>query len=347
MKAAVLHAPNDIRYEEVAVPDLSPNEVLVRVKAAGICGSDLPRVMGNAARFYPIILGHEFSGVVEQVGGEVTRVAVGDRVAGIPLLPCRRCPDCQAGHFAQCKHYSFIGSRENGSWAEYVKLPETNVMPVRDAITFEEAALFEPSAVALHALMHIGYRGGEHVAVLGGGNIGLLTLQWAKIWGARTVTVFDIDDDRLQTARKLGADFAVNTLNPHFMELCADITGGRGFGVVMETAGAVATMRLSFELAGSHAKVCFVGTPSQDLTFPFSLFEQMNRKEFLLTGSWMSYNAPFPGKEWELTAHFAESGELNLKDIVFRRFQLSQVAEAFEMYRKPGEVKGKILLLPD
>ncbi|MDF2959661.1 MAG: alcohol dehydrogenase [Paenibacillus sp.] len=345
MKAAVLHARNDIRVEEIEIPALGAYDILVRVKATGICGSDLPRVLGDAAHHYPIVLGHEFAGIVDRVGSGVTKVAVGDRVAGVPLKPCRECDDCLSGHFAQCKHYSFIGSRVNGSWAEYVAIPEDNAIPFGEDVSFEEAALVEPSAVALHALQLIRYQGGEHVAVLGGGNIGLLVLQWARILGAKEVTVFDIDEDRLKTARLLGADHTVNSSQPGFEEEWKSITGSKGFGIVMETAGSDMTMKMSFELAANKAKVCFVGTPVRDLTFSHKQFELMNRKEFTLTGSWMSYSAPFPGKEWELTLHFLRQGRLNLKDIVFKRFALDEINSAFDLYRKPGAVKGKIVLL--
>lgn len=344
MKAAVLVNKDDIRVEHVALPVPEADEVLINVKATGICGSDLPRVLGDAAHHYPIVLGHEFSGIVAQVGSEVTTLKPGDRVLGAPLLPCLHCADCDSGHYAQCKHYSFVGSRVDGSWAEYVKLPARNALPFDDDISFEEAALVEPAAVALHALQHIGFQGGEDVAVLGGGNIGLLVLQWAKILGARTVTVFDIDDDRLLAAERLGADYTIHSGGPDAADAWRRITGGRGFGVVMETAGAVATMQLSFELAASKAKVCFVGTPTKELTFSHRLFEQMNRKEFTLTGSWMSYSAPFPGREWQLALHFLRNKQLDLKSMIYKTFALDDIAQAFELYMQPGTVKGKIMI---
>jgi L-iditol 2-dehydrogenase len=347
MKAAVLHGKNDIRVEEIPIPELKSDEVLVKVKATGICGSDLPRVLGDEAHFYPIVLGHEFSGVVEKIGENVTKIKVGDRVAGAPLVPCHQCDECRQGYFAQCKNYAFIGSRIYGSWAEYVKLPEINVVIIEDQVTFEEAALFEPSTVALHALRHIGYQGGEDVAILGGGNIGLLVLQWAKILGARSVTVFDIDNDKLALAKKLGADHIINTLDPNFKAESMSITRGKGFGVVMETAGTQVTMNLSFEMAGNKAKVCFIGTPTKDVHFNFKLFELMNRKEFTLTGSWMSYSAPYPGKEWGITADFLAKQLLDFKGLIFKKFPLAQINEAFDLFKIPGAVKSKILLIND
>ena len=176
MQAGVLHARDDIRYEEVQTPEPKAGEVLVKVKYSGICGSDVPRVNEDGAHFYPIILGHEFSGIVEAVGDGVTKVKKGQRVAGAPLVPCMKCEDCMKGDYALCKDYSFIGTRQAGSYAEYICLPEQNVVPFKDTVSFEQGALFEPAAVALHGLECLPYEGGKTVAVLGGGTIGLLAV---------------------------------------------------------------------------------------------------------------------------------------------------------------------------
>ncbi len=151
MKAAVLHAQGDIRYGEWATPEVSPGDVLIKVRATGICGSDIPRVLGGAAHHYPIVLGHEFAGEVARVGADVTRVKVGDRATGAPLIPCFQCEDCQRGDYSQCKHYSFIGSRQQGSYAEFLCLPERHVVRFDANVDFAQGAFFEPSTVALHA----------------------------------------------------------------------------------------------------------------------------------------------------------------------------------------------------
>jgi len=348
MKAAVLHAKGDIRFGDWPTPSAGDGDVLIKIRATGICGSDIPRVLGDAAHNYPIVLGHEFSGEVVEVGAHVSSVKLGDRVTGAPLIPCFKCEDCQRGNYSQCKHYSFVGSRQQGSYAEYLSLPERHVVRFDSSISFEQGAFFEPSTVGLHGLKVADFRGGEDVAILGGGMIGLFTAQWARIMGAKRVVVFDIDDERLALARKLGVDLTVNTRSPDFMEQVEQITGKRGFGFVFETAGVDVTMKMAFELAGNKASVCFVGTPTKDLCFTPKLWENMNRKEFRLTGSWMSYSAPFPGSEWQLTAHYFASGALRFDDsLVFKRFPLAQVADAFDLYRTPGTVKGKILLMND
>ncbi|NLB91177.1 MAG: zinc-binding dehydrogenase, partial [Clostridiales bacterium] len=182
----------------------------------------------------------------------------------------------------------------------------------------------------------------------GCGTIGIFTLQWAKIFGAKRIVAFDINDDRLALAKRMGADEVINTLSPDFMEQTQGITGGVGFENVFESAGTPATMKLAFELAANKAKVCFIGTPHKDVTFTPKQWENLNRKEFSLVGSWMSYSAPFPGKEWALTAHYFATGELKFdKDFIFRTFPMEQVSDAFSLYRNPDQVHGKILLIND
>ena len=345
MKAAVVHGVKDIRYEEIQTPGAAPGKVLIKVKYTGICGSDVPRVNGTACHFYPNVLGHEFSGTVEAVGEGVTSVKPGDKVAGVPLVPCMKCEDCQKGDYSLCKHYSFIGSREYGSYAEYVAVPEKNAVKFDDAVSFEQAAFFEPATVALHGLKRVNYQGGGNVAILGGGTIGMFTMQWARIFGAKSATVFDIVPERLELAKRLGAEHAVNTKDADFMEQAMAITEGRGFDYVYETAGNTITMKMAFELAGNKAGVCFIGTPTREMTFSVKEWENMNRKEFNLTGSWMSYSAPFPGEEWTLAAHYFKTGQLKFDEsFIYKKFPLSQTAEAFKLFEIPGEVKGKILL---
>jgi L-iditol 2-dehydrogenase len=338
MKAAVLYANEDIRYGDYETPVVRPGTVKVKIRATGICGSDVPRVLHNGAHFFPIVLGHEFAGEVVELGEGVTRVKIGDTVSGAPLVPCLKCGDCQRGDYALCRHYSFIGSREQGSFAEYVVIPELNAVKYDPRVPFTQAAMFEPSTVALHGLLLSGYRGGRDVAVLGGGTIGIFTMQWAKIYGARSVTVYDIDDGRLELAKRLGAEHTVNT--------AVDELGAGGYGYVFETAGSPVTMRMAFELAGNKSGVCFIGTPHVDLSFTPSQWENMNRKEFKLTGSWMSYSAPFPGKEWELTAHYFATGQLKFDDgLIFKTYPLSEAAEAFALFKNPSRVHGKVMLV--
>mgnify|MGYP005764929259 CR=1 FL=1 len=345
MKAAVVRGINDIRYEDIEKPVPKKGEVLIRVKATGICGSDVPRVLNGAVHSFPIVLGHEFSGVIEELGEGVTGLTKGKRATAVPLVPCFHCEDCQKGNFSLCKHYSFIGSRVNGAFAEYVCVSARNVVEFDDSVSFELGAMFEPSTVALHGIYLNDFHGGEDVAVFGYGTIGYFTAQWAKILGAKTVTVFDISEERLHLAKEAGADFCINTLDDGFEEEALRLTGGRGFGYVFETAGNEITMKLSFALAANKARVCFIGTPTKEVTFTRQQMEMINRKEFLLTGSWMSYSAPFPGKEWTMTAEYFGKGILKFHDaLIYKQYPLKDIAKAFAEFETPGKVKGKILI---
>lgn len=348
MLAAVLHGERDIRVEEIPTPEPGPGEALVRVKLTGVCGSDIPRVLSDGAHFYPLVLGHEIAGEVASVGSSDDQGLVGRRVAVAPLLPCHECLDCQLGRFAQCPNYSFIGSRVNGGLAEYLVAPVRNLTVVADTVPFRDIAFFEPSTVALHGIRHADYRGGEDVVVLGAGTIGLFTMQWAKILGARRVAVVDVNLARLSTAVKLGADATFDARDEDYLAKALEWQGGRGFGYVFETAGQNATMAAAFHLAGPHSGVCFIGNSHRDLTFDRATFELMNRKEFNLTGSWMSYSAPFPGVEWTLTAECAADGRLKIiDDLVHGTYGLEDVVRAFSQFEEPGGVNGKLLFEPN
>lgn len=345
MYAGVVHAKNDIRYETIETPVPKAGEVLVKVKYTGICGSDVPRVNGDACHFFPNVLGHEFSGVIAACGDGVTTRKVGDRVAGVPLVPCMQCEDCRKGNFALCKHYSFVGSRRYGSFAEYVAVPAENTVPIAAAVSFEMGAFFEPATVALHGLECADYRPGKTVAILGAGTIGTLTMQWAKIFGAKQIVVFDRHAEKLARCMALAADAVIDTSDADFLKKALALTDGRGFDYVYETAGSAEMIRLSYQIAANCAQICMIGTPKSEVTFSVAEWENVNRKEFHLTGSWMSYSAPFPGHEWDLTAHYFASGDLKIdEEMIFQKIPLQNIAQAFAMYQTPGAVKGKILI---
>lgn len=346
MKAAILYGNKDIRYEECPEPKIQPGMVKIRVMACGICGSDIPRVLDHGAHFYPIILGHEFSGYVKEIAKNVTNIKVGDHVVGVPLLPCMKCEDCQSGSYSQCKHYSFIGSRESGAYADYVVVPEKNVLKVDSSLPFEQTALFEPCTVALHGLNVSNYHGGGTVAILGGGTIGLFALQLTKIYGAKKVVVFGRNKERLHVAEKLGADNIISTLDPDYRDQVNDLMNGHGFNYIYETAGNIETMKLAFELAATKAHICFIGTPTENLLFTPTQWENLNRKEITLTGSWMSCSAPFPGNEWKNTASLFSTKQLKyVPEMIHKEYLLKDVKKAFdELENQRSQVKGRIIL---
>ena len=346
MKAAILMGDQDIRFAEMAEPETRPGTVKVRVRACGICGSDVPRVLHGGAHFYPVVLGHEFAGDVVEIGEGVTNVKVGDRVSCAPLVPCRSCADCQRGNFSLCRKYSFIGSREQGGMAECVVMPEANAVKYGGDVSYETAAMFEPSTVALHGLLLNGGVSGSDVAVVGCGTIGIFAIQWAKLLGARRIAAFDIAQDRMDFALRMGADVAFDTREADFDGRASSTTlSGAGFAAVFDVSGCEATIHAAFRLAANRARVCVIGTPVKEVSFSKQTWELMNRKEFLLTGSWMSYSAPFPGREWQMVSDYATSGRFAFDpQLIFLKYPLSRVAEAFNLFRNPSQVHGKVML---
>lgn len=346
MKAAVVHAENDIRYEDYPAPEMKPGHVKVHVKACGICGSDIPRVLGKGAHFYPIVLGHEFSGEVVEVAEDVANVKPGDRVVCGSLIPCYDCPDCALGHFSLCKNYTFIGSRIQGGFADYVVVPAANVVKFSPEYSYEEAALTEPASVALHGILLNDFKGGDTVAVVGAGTIGVLTAMWVNVLGASRVVLFDIDDDRLALAKEITGCEGVNTMKEKPEDAVKRLTGGKGFAYVFGVSGAPASYKTCMAVTANKAHVCFIGTPTGDITFTVKEWELINRRELLVTGSWMSYTAPFPGKAWTMCAEYLSNGKFKYdKRLIYKTFPMSQCREAFDCYLNPSEVKGRILLV--
>ena len=344
MRAAVLHAPRHLRVEEVPTPAPAPGEVLVRVASCGVCGSDVPRLIGNAAHSYPLILGHEFSGTVRALGEGVPDSLLGRSVACAPLLPNFSDPQCAQGHYSLGKGYGFIGSRQPGGFAEYVAMPGRNAVLLPEGVDLAAATFLEPLTVGLHAVQLMGFLPGRAVAVTGVGGIGLLLLQSLRSLGAGPISVFDVDPARLEVARSLGADRTHDSRTERVWEAATAEAGTFGFEFVFETAGVPAAEILALRLAAPRGRVMFVGTPHVPLPLQPDEFELMNRKELTVQGSWMNYSAPFPGWEWEFGVRLLASGRIRTDPLVDRVLSLARAGEVPALLEKRGELKGKLLL---
>lgn len=348
MKAAVVVGYNDIQYRDIPEPEVGAGEVKVAVKFCGICGSDIPRVLKGTCHSFPQVLGHEFSGFITEVADGVTSVKVGDRVVGVPLIPCYECANCKKGNYSLCKRYSFVGSRQQGAMAEYVVVPESNVYKIDKNIPMHLAALFEPSTVALHGILINDFHptANDHVVVIGAGIIALFTLQWCKILGAQYITAVIRNKSREQIVRKYGANNVVSSLDEGYIDSALSRTEGRGYVYVFDAAGTGDTIKASLLLAASKSHVCLIGTPAQPINFTVKEWELVNRKEILLTGSWMSYSAPWPGEEWRMTGKCLANGQLEIgDDMVYACYDLKHIRKAFEEYgERHNHVKGRIVI---
>lgn len=315
MKAAILYSLKNIKVDWCKIPTFKDNEVLIKVKYAGICGSDVPRAMITGARKYPLILGHEFSGEVVETGAKVTKVKPNDRVVVAPLIPCKKCHYCKIGLFGICEHYNIIGTGSNGAFAEYVVVPEDNVLKINDSLDCISAAGVEPATIGYHALQKVNIKPGETVVIVGCGAIGQLTLQWAKTFGASTIIAVDISDEKLDLARKLGADITINSIKIDVVKRIREITSA-GADVVVETAGSAIAQQQAILLTRKKGRVVFIGISHNGLHLAEKTVEHILRGEISIQGSWNSYTAPYPGIAWKATIDFMTRGLIKFKDIV-------------------------------
>lgn len=347
MKACVLHAVRELRCEEVSTPAPGPGEVLVHVAACGVCGSDVPRVFTKGTYHFPTIPGHEFAGVISGVGAEVDPGLVGQRVAVFPLIPCRGCPACEVGAFAQCEDYNYLGSRCDGAFAEYVCAPAWNLVPVPEGVSLEEAAMSEPAAVAVHALRQAGVTVGDVVLVLGAGPIGLLVGLWAHASGAGKVLLADIDAAKLDFARTLGFEALVNPAEEDIVEWVHAIAG-RGADIVVEASGSSTAYQDSVRAARPFGTVVLMGNPGGEMTLSQQAYWAILRNELTVKGTWNSIYSALPCNEWRLALDYMASGRLDVRPLITHRVDLDGLWDALVMMRDRAEFSSKVMYVnPD
>jgi L-iditol 2-dehydrogenase len=341
MKAAVLHAVGDLRIEQAPTPRLSRHEraCLVRVKYAGVCGSDIARVSKDGTYRMPLIPGHEFAGLVEQAGPD-SPVKPGRLVAVYPLLPCFECTSCMDKQYPQCERYNYFGSRCDGGFAEYVKVPYFNLVPVPEGIPAETAALCEPASVAQHGLRTAGMSKGDSVLLFGSGAIGLMVVQWAQIMGAAEVTVVDIVEDKIAVARSLcpGAT-CINSARTDLKEALRD----KRFSLCVEGTGTPGCYPQVVEYARNNGRVLLLGNPAKDVVLERATVSQVLRKQLTIHGTWNS-TVGGPCNEWAETLKAVASGALNLGRLITHRYRLDDLIEALEMMRSGKEFYNRVLI---
>ncbi len=340
MKALVIRGDKDLGCEMIEIPTCQEDEVLIKVQACGICGSDVPRALDGGVHYYPIVLGHEFSGDIVKIGNAVRNLKIGDRVTAAPLLPCGKCSYCQMGHPAMCESYSFIGSRKYGAMAEYVAIKADNVIKLPDEVDYISGAMIEPITVALHGIDRISFKAGATIAVFGAGTIGLLTVQCLKALGAGLVYVIDIVPEKLEMAKLLGADAIINAMEHDPVNFMKDAGAPQ---VVFETAGSSVTQRQSLEAVARLGKVVFIGTATQDLVLSPHTFEKILRGELEVTGSWMSYSAPYPGYEWTTATQYLKEGKIKTEKLVTHVFKLENGLQAFQTMKDKAAGAIKVM----
>jgi L-iditol 2-dehydrogenase len=334
-RVAVLHAPGDVRLEERPIPEPGPREVLVEVAAVGVCGSDVHYYEhGRIGPFVvrePLVLGHESSGRVVALGPEATRHRVGERVTLEPGVPCGRCRECRAGRYNLCRDVRFFATPPvDGAFANYVAIHEDFAFALPDAVSDEAGALMEPLSVGIWACRKAGVQAGDRVLVTGAGPIGLLAMQAARAFGATELVITDVNDHRLELARRTGATRALDVRETPLER------AGLEVDALIECSGQPAALRAGIEALRPAGTAVVVGMgPEEDANIPLSLIQT---RELWLTGTFRYANT------YPTAIALAAEGRVDLEAIVTGHFGLDEAEAALRAGREdPTSVKPVVV----
>lgn len=365
MKAWRLYGINDLRYEEGQRPSPEAGQVLLNVKAAGICGSDIQRVFETGAHRHPLVIGHEFSGVVEEVGPEVDEAWLQKRVGVFPLIPCGKCGPCRQKKYEMCRSYNYLGSRCDGGFAEYAAVPVANLIELPENVSFEEAAMLEPMAVAVHA-MRQGI-GGENsrgpaqcpgagyssqavlsrdapVTICGFGTIGTLLGAFLTEAGYRNLYVVGNKDSQRERALSMG-------ISPHHYcdgkkeEVSAWLQEhAGGTDAFFECTGKNQVLTWGIDSVRPSGKVILVGNPLSDMTLGRDTYWKILRNQLTLTGTW---NSSFTGEDtddWHYAVKRLETCSIAPAALITHRLPRRKLWDGLMIMREKKEDYCKIVI---
>lgn len=334
MKALVYHGPEDMRWQDVEDVKQEADDVLVKVKAVGICGSDVHGYLGiTGRRTPPMVMGHEFSGLIAAVGSNVTAVRVGDRVAPYPVVYCGECEFCRTGSVHICLNKKAYGVLDcNGAMAEYIAVPAKLIFKLADSVSFPVGSMIEPLAVAYRGVNSGGDIAGKNVLIVGAGTIGLLALAIAKMRKPARVFVTDLSDNRLRVAMEMGADL---TLNPAAGDVSAAImaaTEGRGVDVAFEAVGATPTVQQAMSSLKVGGGAVWIGNSAKMININM---QEIVTRELKVAGTFL-----YTLKEFGEVVELLNSGELNVAPMISATVPL---AEGVDWIRRLAKDPGPLI----
>jgi len=339
MKAAVWHGGKDVRIEEVPDPKVNTDDVLVRVKSVGICGSDAHAFEGKSKRRVPpLILGHEFAGVVADVGTRVLDFQNGDRVVVEPTISCGACEPCSNARTNICVEIRFIGLHIPGAFAEYIAVPARKCYKLPDNVSFDEATLVEPLSVATHAVNMTPTRVGDNLLVIGSGVVGLLILQVAKHRVGGNVFVSDLIDYKLDLAKRLGAHAIIHSGREDVAKRVRELTNGKGVDAVIEAVGVQETLQQALTVVKKGGEVTITGLLEQMIQFDIM---KLVTNEITMRGDYLYTSA-----EFRAGLHLVASGTVQLEPLITHSFPLTDIAKAVDVLTEGKEEHIKVLLRP-
>jgi L-iditol 2-dehydrogenase len=343
MKSLLLSEYNRLEIADMPLPPVGPDEVLVRVEACGICGSDVHGYDGSSGRrIPPIVMGHEAAGTVAAVGSSVRGYAEGDRVTFDSTVYCGQCAFCQAGEVNLCDNRQVIGVscgdyRRHGAFAEFVVVPARILYHLPATISFADAAMLEAVSVALHAVRVSAIRGGEVALVLGAGMIGLLTLQAARAAGCSRVFIADIDPTRLALAAQIGADKILDASGSALLEQVLALTGGRGVDLALEAVGRNETIASAIDCTRKGGTVTLIGNIQPTVTLPL---QKVVSRQIRLQGSCASAG------EYPQAIDLMASGKIVVGPLITAVAALEEGPRWFERLHAREPNLMKIILTP-
>ena len=337
MLAAVLHGARDRRVEEVERPQIASNQVLVKVKACGVCMTDMHMYLWEFPVKTPVILGHEFSGEVVQVGEDIDDVHIGERVSVDPVLSCGVCDACAAGRDNLCKRVMSVGGAGNvivnGAFAEYTAVPRLAIGKIPAEISFDQGAFVEPLGCCIHGVDMSRVEVGETVVLVGAGAIGLLLLQLVRQRGASTIITADLKDERLQLAKQLGADHVINPSREDLPTKLMEITHGEGADLVIEAVGSPQTVKQAIQMVKPGGRVTIFGVApvnSKIETSPFDIYF----REIEIIGAYAITRDAF-----QRSISMLQSGRIRVEPLITERFPLNEISKAFTLAEKKEGLK--------
>lgn len=339
MKAAVWHGGKDVRIEDLPEPRIDKDGVLVKVKSSGICGSDVHAFEGKSKRRVPpLVMGHEFAGVVADIGTDVQDFQCGDRVVVEPKISCGKCPPCQSGRTNICLELKLVGLHAPGAFAEYIAVPAEACYKLPDYISFDEASLVEPLSVATHTVNVTPTKMGDSLLVIGAGVVGLLIMMVARSRVGCDVFVTDLIDYKLDLARKLGANAVVNSGRQDATKIVRELTNGKGVDAVIEAVGVQDTLQYALGVVKKGGNITVTGLQVQDIQIDIM---KLVTNEINLKGVYLYA----PG-DFKTSLGLITNGIVQLKPLITHTFPLTEIAKAVDVLTSTKGDHVKIVLNP-